>query len=108
MFYGIGDISGQNRWIFDFKAPLDEWALISIPFEDIKPWRNEQRPFDPTILSFMAFVQEAAPPLGGQQTTWNDIEFIVDQIEFGLLGADMPVQPLGKLAATWGQLRQHK
>ena len=74
MFYGVGDITGKNRWIYDFKPPLDEWTLMSVPFEDIQPWRSEQRPFDPKRLAFMAFVQEASPPLGGEQTTWGDIE----------------------------------
>lgn len=110
MFYGVGDISGQNRWIFDFKTPVDEWTLISTPFEEILPWRNEQRPFDPTILSFLAFVQEASPPLGGEQDTWKDVEFLVDDIEFGLLGegGDISVvTPLKKLPAIWGELKQH-
>ena len=109
MFYGIGDFSGKNRWTYDFKAPLEEWTLMSIPFEDIQPWRGEQRPFDPKNLAFMAFVQEANPPLGGEQTTWGDIEFIVDQIEFGLIAStDMLIQPSGKLPAMWGQIKQYK
>ena len=108
MFYGLGDFSGQNRWIFDFQAPADVWTLISMPFEEIQPWRGEQRPFDPTILNFLALVEEANPPLGGVQTIWNDIEFVVDEVEFGLLdgGADKPVEPLEKLSATWGQLKR--
>ena len=108
MFYGIGDISGQNRWIYDFKAPQDEWMHISVSFEDIQPWRNEVRPFEVGFLNFIAFVQEGSPPLGGEQTTWGDIEFIVDDIEIGLvMDPDMPVEPSEKLTATWGQIKQH-
>ena len=107
MFYGVGDISSQNRWVFDFKVPAGGWTLISTPLADIQPWRDEQRPFNPALLSFMAFVQEANPPLGGEQTTWKDIEFLVDDVGFGPLGGDTSasVQPQEKLPATWGKLK---
>ena len=100
MLTGIGAHTTNNRWTYNFTAPLDEWTLLSIPFKDFKKWQLEKREFDINLLGYPTFYTDG----GG---LWPDIEFIVDQIEVGPITQEKPrfVEPSGKLSATWGRIR---
>ena len=96
---GAGDHSTDNRWQINFTAPLDEWSLKSLAFEDMVPWNQEKRPFALENIDYFGFFNAGA--------AWPDTEFIVDQIEFGPITTMKPesVQPAEKLSVTWGQIK---
>ena len=98
---GIGEHSTDNRWDYKFTAPLNEWTFFSIPFEDMKPWNQEKRPFALENLDYFGFFRAAIP--------WPDFEFILDQIEFGPITEEptTSVAPWEKLPAAWGRIKKH-
>jgi len=95
---GIGDHTKDNRWLYNFAAPLDEWTFFSIPFKDFEPWQ-EKREFKIEFLDYLGFDEPRRP--------WPDMEFIVDQIEVGYITEieAKSVEPLEKLSVTWGRIK---
>lgn len=99
MLLGIGDHGTDNRWLYNFTAPLDEWTFFSIPFKDFVTWNQEKRVFKIEFLDYPGFYRARTP--------WPDMEFIVDQIEVGPITQMKPesVDPSEKLSATWGRIK---
>ena len=101
MLLGIGDHGTDNRWTYNFTAPLDEWAFFSVPFKEFKPWNQEKREFKIEFLDYPGFYMARSP--------WPQMEFIVDQMEVGYITQikPKPVEPLGKLPVTWGRTKRY-
>ena len=98
MMIGIGDHSTDNRWLLNFNAPLGVWTQMIIPFTDFQTWNQEKRAFKIEFLDYLGFYRAKTP--------WPDMEFIVDQMEVGLIKEPTTsVAPLGKLPLTWGQIK---
>jgi hypothetical protein len=106
MWKGKGDVGWNGKWTSEVKVGTDAWDVeILIPFSDLG---TTPKPGDTWGVNFTRHVMTVSPD---EWTTWSPIAaggFHQPQL-FGKLNfgeAVTPVNSKGKLATTWGAVKE--